>query len=691
MHKARRKHAHLRRWCRRQARARGRRRVSALTRRVRPLAPGKALAALILLAACLRALAGLWVSGPLIAPDEMTYAALGRSLWTSGRLEVLGQHVDLYSVLYPALIGLPLRLGGPGSGFRALTILQPFVISLAALPVYLWARRLVSAGPALAAAALTLALPDLAYSSLIMTGVLFYPLMALAAWRMAVGIAEPSRRNDALILATIVLALLTRIQALVLVPALLVALLVVSLLERSGAVFRRSLRLLGGIGVLALAWIIWRLGSGGTLLGVYASAAGGYQPGAAFRYVGYHLADLMFLVGILPALALVLLLLSARREANRELAALVAVALGLSLSLVVEVGVFASKHVQHLAERDLIGAAPALFVALGVWIGRGWPRPRRWSYPFALGAAAVLLLLPIDSLTDAGSLHDGLTLVPLVELGHQLGGIDRAYALLVAPIVLAFALLPRRALPPLLAAVAALMIAGSAEAARYLAQRTAEARQGFPGGQIGWVEAATQEPVTYLYHGEPWDSVWQQLYWNPRIERVLDLGTSSIPGPAPQERVHLGRDGVFADSTGAPVAVGDVVSQSNLALLADPIASVPKAWIAQTGLTLWHAGTLLRLSETKSGVAANGDIADRAHFTVYDCHGGVFILTLLGKQDAHVLIELNGNGIRDFDLRLGEIWRGRMRTSGSADGICRYTIAVSGYTGSTAFLFERSS
>ncbi|MGZ4359564.1 MAG: glycosyltransferase family 39 protein [Gaiellaceae bacterium] len=659
--------------------------------RLRRSPAAAALTALILLAGLLRALAGLRVSGPFIAPDEMTYAALGRSLWSSGHLEVLGQHVDLYSVLYPAFAGLPLTLGGLKSGFTALTIVQPFVMALAALPVYLWTRRLVSAGPALLAAALTLALPDLAYSSLIMSEVVFYPLMALAAWRLSVAIAEPSWRHDALALAAIVLALLTRIQALVLVPALVLALLIVALLERSGAVFRSSLRLLGGIGALAAAWILWRLGSGGTLLGVYASAAGGYHLSAAARYVGYHLADLVLLVGILPALALALLLVSARKQAERELAALLGVGLGLSLSLLLEVGVFASKNVQHLAERDLIGAAPPLFVALGVWIGRGWRRPRPFTYLCAFGAAAALLLLPIRSLTDAGTLHDGLSLVPIVELGHLLGGINRAYSLLVAPIVLAFALLPRRALPLVIVTVAVLMVAGSVQAERYVAQRAAEERQGFPGAEIGWVDAATREPVAYLYGGEPWDAVWQQIYWNPRIERVLDLGPARVPGPVLQERVRLRRDGVFVDQVGAPIEVSAVVAQSALALLGEPLATVPQAWIVQTGLTLWRTKGTLRLSTTKSGVAVNGDIATRAHFTVYDCRGGLFILTLLGKQDAHVQILLNGNAIRNFDLRSGVIWRGRMPTSGSRDGICRYVIAVSGYTDSTAFLFERSS
>ncbi|MGZ4386861.1 MAG: glycosyltransferase family 39 protein [Gaiellaceae bacterium] len=659
--------------------------------RLRKLPAGYALVLLVLGAALLRALAGLRVSGPFIAPDEMTYAELGRSLWSSGRLEVLGHHVDLYSVVYPALAGLPLSLGGIKSSFTALAVVQPFVMSLVALPVYLWARRLVAPRPALLAAALALALPELAYSSLIMTEVVFYPVMALAAWRMAVAIAQPSRRNDGLALAAILLALLTRIQALALVPALVLALLVVALLERSPAAFRRSLRLLAGIAGLGVAWLAWRIVSGGEVLGVYAGATRGYRIGHAARYVGYHFADLLILTGVVPACALVLLTVTAARRFERELAALVGVAVGLSLALVVEVGVFASSNVHHLAERNLLGAAPPLLVVAGVWIGQGCSRPRLAATLVGLAAAAALLLLPIGPLTAPDALHDGLTLVPIARLGHALGSVSAVYSTLVAVLVLGFVLLPRRLLALLPVLLLALLAAGSVEASRYVAQRADAARQGFPGGAIGWVDAATREPVAYLYDGEPWDAVWQQVFWNRRIERVFDLGPATIPGPVPQQRLRALADGRLVDSTGKSPDSSEVVAATPLTLAGEPLASIPESEVAQSGLTLWRPERPLRLSWTKNGVLPNGDIPTLAHFDVYACRGGTLILTLLGKQDARVEIDLSGKPVRTFRLTSGEIWRGRIATPSSPDGVCRYTIAVSGYTGSTAFTFERSS
>src|SRR5438552_3899354 len=55
-------------------------------------------------------------------------------------------------------------------------------------------------GYALLAAALTLAAPGLAYSGLVMTELLFYPLLTLAAWAMAHALVGPTPRNQALLI-----------------------------------------------------------------------------------------------------------------------------------------------------------------------------------------------------------------------------------------------------------------------------------------------------------------------------------------------------------------------------------------------------------------------------------------------------------------------------------------------------------
>ena len=98
------------------------------------------LAALVAVSTIVRAFAGLRVPTPWIAADEMIYAELGRSLWETGRLDILGQDAAFYSLLHPALIGLPLALFDTALGYDVARVLQALVMSLAAVPVFAWGR-----------------------------------------------------------------------------------------------------------------------------------------------------------------------------------------------------------------------------------------------------------------------------------------------------------------------------------------------------------------------------------------------------------------------------------------------------------------------------------------------------------------------------------------------------------------------
>src|SRR5581483_2266903 len=155
------------------------------------------IAMLVLVSAALRFWAATGVPTPWITPDEETYALLGRSLYSSGSFEILGQKTHFYSLISPGLAGLPLRLHDLGAGYTLLKGIQALVMSLAAVPVYLWARSLAGRGPALLAAALTLTLPGLAYSGLVMTEVAFYPIAVAAAWAMSRALARPTPANQA--------------------------------------------------------------------------------------------------------------------------------------------------------------------------------------------------------------------------------------------------------------------------------------------------------------------------------------------------------------------------------------------------------------------------------------------------------------------------------------------------------------
>src|SRR5207244_12154175 len=123
----------------------------------------------------------------------------------------------------------------------------------------------------------------------------------------------------------------------------------------------------GALAVVAVAWLGWRLSSGRALLGGYALVShSSYDATAAARYVLYHTASLLVLTGVFPVCALLVLLIRGLVGGERSPAAraYLAVAFSLSFWLVLEVGVFASRHVQRIAERDLLGLAPLPFPGL---------------------------------------------------------------------------------------------------------------------------------------------------------------------------------------------------------------------------------------------------------------------------------------------------------------------------------------
>ena len=129
---------------------------------------------------------------PWFTPDEMVYGELGRSLYSTGRLDILGHATPFFSFVYPALVGPFLDFGNLELGYTLLKAVQALVMSLTAVAVFLWARSLVRPRFALVAALLTLAVPGLAFAGFVMTEVAFYPVICLVAWAMARALERPT-------------------------------------------------------------------------------------------------------------------------------------------------------------------------------------------------------------------------------------------------------------------------------------------------------------------------------------------------------------------------------------------------------------------------------------------------------------------------------------------------------------------
>ena len=434
-----------------------------ITRRVlrRLLSPWTILVALICASVIARAISGLRIGGLWIAPDEMIWAGLGRRLWEHGDLRLFGGAQQVYGVVYPALVGGPLSLAGLERGYDALKVVQPIVMSLTAVPVFLWARRLATPGWALLAAALTLAVPGLLYSGLVMSEVAFYPALVLAAWATAAVLEEPSHSRQALLVGAVVLAAATRLQALVL-PLVVVTAAGPPRTRAEGcapcaAALARVRRLpCPRRGVAALR------GSPSASLGSYPlPRSAGYSVGDVLRFTEYHAAAVLVLVALIPACAVALLVVEALagRERSPGLAAYSATVLALT-ALARRPGRRVHLGVRRgFSDRYLLPLAPVLFVGFAAWLarerrGRASPPPGSSSAPSRCSPCFRSRDLIVQS-----AAWQSLGVVPLLwlrALGR--GHLELVFWLGAAVALVAFALVPRRGLLLLACAPLAVLV-----------------------------------------------------------------------------------------------------------------------------------------------------------------------------------------------------------------------------------------
>ena len=651
-----------------------------------------ALCVLIALSTGLRGLASHGIAGPWISPDETVYTLLGQSLYRDGTLSILGGPTAFYSLVVPALVGPFLSFHDLALGYAILKPFQAFVMSLAAVPVYCWARSVVSRRWALAAAALTVAVPGLAYSGLVMSEVAFYPILTLAAWALARAIAVPTPRRQAILAAAIALAVLTRLQALVLVPVVIAAVIVDAVFARS---WRRALRSLPAVVGLLLLLALWQLVQslrGEPLLGAYDAARSTTSLGTTARFVLYHAGDVALMTGIVPVCALLALGLRYLVRGEREALPRATVATGLALSaaLVLEVGVFASRHVGQLAERDLLALTPTLLVCFALWPGRGGRRATAAAAVAAIAAAGAVCALPLRLLVTENALPDAVTLAPLWRLAnatsaHTLTVVVSAAAVVVAVL---FVALPRRWLAVLPALLLVAAIAASVSAGSEVVHQSRQTRLALVGPAPVWIDRATSRPATFVYSGwSAWPSVWQALFWNRRIAHVVTIGGYRVPGPVPQRALAVAASGRIAvDDPG-------LVVSSNYAVAGRQLAGTEQLIGGQAGLRLWQLDVPPRVLTTTTGLETNGDIyaGQTGRLIVYGCGNGTWGLTLLVKQSGTIELRQDSRLLRLVRVEGGEIWRGELPALRPAarGGTCELEVTPSGLLGTTRFEFVR--
>jgi hypothetical protein len=660
----------------------------------RPAAGWAVLGLLIALSTALRAWGAVLVPMPWIQVDETLYSKLGQSLYRHGSLELLGVATPLYTFVYPALVGLPLTIGGLEHGYVALKVVQAAVMSLAAVPAYLWTRSLASERAAIVAAVLTLAVPSLAYSGLVMTEVAFYPLLVLAAWVSARALAEPTLQRQGVAVAVILLVCATRLQAIVLAPALLLAVALLAYAEHSRRPLRAFVPTWAAFAILAVLWALWRAVQGVTLLGGYQDVAEtSYSVGDTLLGIVQHAGDVVLVTALVPAAGAALLAAGVlrRRESSPEVRASVAVVTAFTAAIVLQVGVIAPRYVGYIAERNVFSVAPLVFVGFAVWLDRGAPRTWLSAAVAALVSLGLVLPIPIgDFLTDR-SLPFSFTALALRRLlsGRSLELQELVIFGVAAVLAALFALLPRRLVWLLPVAAGGVLIALSLPATRALVDVTRTQQTFFLGPVKNWVDRAEAAPAFYLYDGDrDADAVWANMFWNDDIRAVVDLPGTSVLGPLPQRVVTVWPDGTLRP----PPAQRSVVASSRFAFAGTEVANAPQLLPGQAGLKLWRLDGVPRITLRMDGFKQNGDLygGSTGRVTVYGCGGGSLRAILLIKQPQQVEIRRNGTTWRILDFKREQAWDGRIPAPpGSGDRECAFDFLPKGLSGTTLFDFER--
>ena len=602
-----------------------------------------ALAALVALSSVIHAALAWRRATPGYFPDEYMYAELGRSLLETGTPLVRGESGQFLPFLYPLLTAPAWLWEDVEVAYRTVQAFNAVGMSLAAIPVFLLARRLqVGDRLALVAAALAVVLPELLYSSSLLAESLAYPL-ALAAVAAAVAVIErPVLRLQLAFLACSGLAAFSRLQLAVLPLCYLAAIVAVGVRERRLRTMLREHWLAAGATV---AFVTGGLGLGlvGSL-GLYGNlTAYSVDPVGAAKAIGVNALVLGYAVGwaIVPG-ALLGLALALARPRGREEFAFGVVVLSLLMSLLIQAAVVGD--VGRVQERYAIYALPLLICLFVLYAARGWPQLRLHALVAAVAATAAAVV-PLAGYAAGGGAGLSFVLVSLQELERLLGDVGLASLAFAAAATIASALvLVAASMRPRLGTVAALAVTAAVGAgmtattsAHYEGSRAA-VRATYLPADPSWVDAAGSGPVTLLVAPRSTrGDLHTTLFWNRSVERLILLDDAASPDPFAAPSADLDDAGHLVGTTGLVLA--DTYGSSVVLRNAVRLAAGPTK-------TLWRSRSTPQLQLTMTGRYFSGALSGEGGIRVWPEHAG-------GKLEGWLELDLSApSGTAPLPFRL---------------------------------------
>ncbi|HEX3806204.1 MAG TPA: hypothetical protein VHV52_05420 [Gaiellaceae bacterium] len=476
-------------------------------------------------------------------PDEYIYTSLSRSIAAGHLPSVRGQFIHFPALLEPLLTAPAWWFGSLETGYRITQAIDSAAMSTAALAVWWTARRLgVSRGPAFAAAAIAIAVPDLGYSGWVLSEPFAYPLFVATIGAGALALARPTRRTQSVFVALALLAMFARVQLAVLFVAYLAAAVVLRRVRAQRVVA-------GSIGALTV------LGAVGGL-GYYHSAPSGFHLSSP-TLLGRNLLVLAFAAGwvIVPA-GLLGLVGAWRRPRSEEERAFGAFALTAAIGVLIEATLYGGGGV--VRERYGCYVLPLVALGFALHASRGWPW-RRAHAGLALALLLVSATVPMAAWAVSGGNAHSLFLTGLLKL-ESLAGTPGEGSLWLAAVagVLSVATLAcawRRATTVAAALAIAFCIAASAFATSFDVQNSRNVRAVYLPAGPQWVSGSAT-----LVASASSTSTLEQLFWNRGVDRVVLMPGVPPPDPFAKTASHVTSAGRLAGVHGQVVLDEDGIA-----------------------------------------------------------------------------------------------------------------------------------
>lgn len=487
--------------------------------------------------------------------DELRYERLAISIARTHSLvpRIHGVNIESYSQLYPLLIAPFFRHGLVPHNVETVHLANAWIMSSACIPAFFLARRVTGRRwVAYLTAALTVVMPWILLSAMMMTEVASYPASVWALLAIQRSTVSPSRRNDLVALAAIALGYLARGELLVFIVVLPLAILGYEV--RGGArdvrrLLRRHDLLAAAYGLLAAAAIALQFGGGlSSIAGVYGPYAKHEQllpPGIAGSFVE-HLATFSLAFGVLPFVGGVAWLLAnaAKPPTSRERHAFAWIG-SITVAAVMFDGTnFDVLYNTFVHDRFLLYLVPVIVIA--VFCAVLDTASLRWSLclPAALVATGFAVgAIPAATWSQFDTIDDDTPISAVYRpLAHAFGTLTNARVALVlftllgcAVLLLGGRLLPRLRIVALLGVVlvAALPATTAYAFARFFGTNDWASRPitNPQVEQFAWVDKTVGRNASVTIATYPVSSNWfvnfrvwrDYQYWNASIDRDVEL------------------------------------------------------------------------------------------------------------------------------------------------------------------------